>query len=395
MIPRQLAAKAKQLASWFPVVSVTGPRQSGKSTLVRATFPDYDYVNLEDPQLRRSALDDPVGFIRNRPNRLIIDEAQYAPELFSMIQVVSDEHSQPGQYILSGSQNFLLQRTITQSLAGRVGLLKLLPLSFAEASEANEALTTDDFMFTGGFPRIYTTGMPSQVFFDNYVDTYVERDVAGYLDVTNLVGFRTFLRLCAANSGNLTNYSRLAKDADIDVRTAKSWLSILESSYVLFRLPPYHTNGRKRLTKTSKLYFYDTGLLCHLMGFDDLHELLLDQRLGAVFENLIVAETLKRHLNLGEDPHLYFYRDESKIEVDLLDFTDTNRHQLIEIKSSQTYQERFARHLGQVGEFLSVPTSQRYVTARVEASFQAKHAYVYSARDWLFLNDLHSVLLAQ
>ena len=385
MIPRQLAAKVKQLASWFPVVSVTGPRQSGKSTLVRATFPEYDYVNLEDPQLRRSALDDPVGFIRNRPNRLIIDEAQYAPELFSMIQVVSDEHAQPGQYILSGSQNFLLQRNITQSLAGRVGLLKLLPLSFSEASEADSTITPDDFMFTGGFPRIYDTGMPPHVFFDNYLDTYIERDVAGYLDVTNLVGFRTFLRLCAANAGNLTNYSRLAKDADIDVRTAKSWLSILESSYVLFRLPPYHTNARKRLTKTPKLYFYDTGLLCHLMGFDDLHELLLDQRLGAVFENLVVAETLKRHFNLGEDPHLYFYRDESKIEVDLLDFTDTNHHQLIEIKSGQTYQERFARHLGRVGELLGVPTSQRYVTARVEASFQAKHAYVYSARDWLTL----------
>ena len=225
------------------------------------------------------------------------------------------------------------------------------------------------------------------MFCDNYLDTYIERDVADYLDVTNLTGFRTFLRLCAANAGNLTNYSRLAKDAGVDARTAKSWISILESSYVLFRLSPYHTNARKRLTKTPKLYFYDTGLLCHLMGFNNLQELLLDQRLGAVFENLIVAETLKNHFNRAEDPHLYFYRDDSGIDVDLLDFTDTSHRELIEIKSSQTYQERFARHLGQVEEFLGVPASQRFVTARVEASFRSKHAYVYSARDWLLLKD--------
>lgn len=373
------------MASWFPVVSVTGPRQSGKSTIVRATFPSYAYVNLEDPQVRRSALDDPVGFIRNRPSRLIIDEAQYAPELFSMIQVVSDERGGPGQYVLSGSQNFLLLKSITQSLAGRVGMLRLLPFSYREACRADVELSADEFMLRGGFPRLYDTGMPTRPFFESYVSTYVERDVANFLDVRNLASFRNFLRLCALNVGSLVNYTSLARDADVDARTAKAWLSILESSYVTFSLMPYHSNEGKRLTKSPKLYFYDTGLLCHLLGIDTLSELLLGPHLGAVFENLIVSETLKRHLNEGKEPQLLFYRDDSKVEVDLLDFTDAGNRQLIEIKAGETYRDRFALHLGRVGEGLGIPRDRRYVVARVASSFDASDAHVVSAGDWLRL----------
>ena len=204
MIPRALGKQAKQTCAMVsPVVSITGPRQSGKSTLAKAMFPDYDYVNLENPETRKAAIDDPVGFIRQRPSKLIVDEAQYAPDLFSMIQVASDERSEQGQYVLSGSQNFLLLKRIQQSLAGRVGLVKLLPFSFQEACKANQALTPDTFMLQGGYPRIYDTRMPLNLFFSNYIDTYIERDVSEYLDVRNLADFRRFLTLCALSSGAL------------------------------------------------------------------------------------------------------------------------------------------------------------------------------------------------
>ena len=383
MIPRKLADKARQLAGWFPVVSVTGPRQSGKSTLVREVFPDFDYLNLEDPQLRTAALDDPVGFIRSRPGKLIIDEAQYAPDLFSMIQVVSDERNEPGQYVLSGSQNFLLLKRITQSLAGRVGILRLLPLSYGEALAAEPGLTADGFMFSGGYPRLHATGMPAEVFFDAYVSTYIERDAGDYLDVRNLDAFRKFLGLCALNAGNLVNYAKLADGVEVSASTVRSWLSILESSYIAFELMPYHTNARKRLTKTPKLYFHDTGLLCHLLGIGSLAELLVSPHLGMVFENLVVAETLKRHFNEGRTPGLFFYRDDSKVEVDLVDATDPSRPELVEIKSGQTYRDRFAKHLGMVGEMLGVPEADRYVVARIVDSFQARGARVMSAADWL------------
>ena len=215
MIPRALGKQAKQLAQWFPVVSITGPRQSGKSTLAKAMFPDYDYVNLENPETRKAAIDDPVGFIRQRPSKLIVDEAQYAPDLFSMIQVASDERSEQGQYVLSGSQNFLLLKRIQQSLAGRVGLVKLLPFSFQEACKADQALTPDTFMLQGGYPRIYDTRMPLNLFFSNYIDTYIERDVSEYLDVRNLADFRRFLTLCALSSGALINYTNIANELGV------------------------------------------------------------------------------------------------------------------------------------------------------------------------------------
>ena len=213
MIPRELEGMLMRMAGWFPVVSVTGPRQSGKSTLVRAAFPEYAYVNLEDPQQGTRVREDPVGFIRNAPEHLIIDEAQRAPGLFPMIQVVSDERGGPGQFILSGSQNFLLLKGITQSLAGRVGPLKLLPLSYGELACAGRAPNVDSFMFRGGYPRLYDVDMYPSVYYEGYVSTYLERDVAGYLDVRNLSAFRTFLALCAQNSGNLLNVTRLAADA--------------------------------------------------------------------------------------------------------------------------------------------------------------------------------------
>ena len=382
MIPRLLESQLRAYATWFPVVSVTGPRQSGKSTLVKATFPEYSYLNLEDPQLRQEASIDPVGFIRTRPEHLILDEVQYVPELFSMIQVASDERNTPGQYILSGSQNFLLLKRISQSLAGRVGILKLLPLSFSEVTNSQD-ITADEFMFHGGYPRPYDVSMPESVFFESYLSTYLERDVADYLDVRNLTSFRKFLSLCALRAGALVNYASLARDADIDARTAKSWLSMLESSYVLFFLSPYHSNEGKRLTKSPKLYFHDTGLLCHLLGIRSLDQLLTSPHLGEVFENLVIAETYKAYLNKGIEPRLFFYRDDSKAEIDLLDVTDETDRKAVEIKSGQTYHDTFARHLTRLGGTLGVEPSNRHVVQRVEHSFNAQDATVLTPADWL------------
>lgn len=230
--------------------------------------------------MEAQALSDPVGFIENRPSRLVVDEAQLAPELFSMIQVASDESNEPGQYVLSGSQNFLLLKQITQSLAGRVGMLRLLPLSFIEARSARADLSPDVFMLRGGYPRLYDVDMPQDAYFSAYLRTYVERDVQGYLGVRDLSSYRTLLELCAQCTGSLLNISRLANDAGVSRESVSSWLSMLESSYVVFRLRPYHTNLRKRLTKTPKLYFYDTGLLCYLLRIRTLEQLLTSPYLG-------------------------------------------------------------------------------------------------------------------
>lgn len=383
MIERILSSFVKDSASWFPVVSVTGPRQSGKSTLVQHVFPDYLYVNLEDEATRNLALADPVGFIRERPARLVIDEAQRVPELFSAIQVASDVSGEPGQYVLSGSQNFLLLKQIGQTLAGRVGICKLLPLSYRECVEHGEDLTPDSFMLKGGYPRLHVANIPPSVFFENYLQTYVERDVAGYIDARSVTAYRALLGLCAQGCGQLLNVSRLSGDLGIARATVDSWLSILESSYVLFRLPPYHANLRKRLTKTPKLYFYDTGLLCHLLGIRTREQLRDSPARGSVFENLIVAETLKRHLHAGLKPELYFYRDDSKIEVDLVDVTDRVAPELIEIKSTTTFKADLARHLGGVGAALGIPEEGRGVVMRSDESHMVNGTKFWSASDWL------------
>jgi predicted AAA+ superfamily ATPase len=373
----------KDNASWFPVVSVTGPRQSGKSTPVQHIFPDFEYVNLEDKSTRNLALTDPTGFIRERPARLIIDEAQRVPELFSAIQVASDASGEHGQYVLSGSQNFLLLKQIGQTLAGRVGICKLLPLSYRECANHGEDLTPDSFMLKGGYPRLHVASIPPSVFFENYLQTYVERDVAGYIDARSTTSFRTLLGLCAQGCGQLLNVSRLSGDLGVARATVDSWLSILESSYVLFRLPPYHANLRKRLTKTPKIYFYDTGLLCHLLGIRTPEQLRDSPARGAVFENLVVAETLKRHLHAGRNPELYFYRDDSKIEVDLVDVTDRVAPELIEIKSTTTYKPELARHLSGVGDALGIPEEGRGVVMRSDKSHVVNGVRHWSAHEWL------------
>ena len=383
MIERALSSFVRDNAGWFPVISITGPRQSGKSTLVQHVFPDYEYVNLEDESTRNLALADPAGFIRERPARLIIDEAQRVPELFSAIQICSDTSGEPGQYVLTGSQNFLLLKQIGQTLAGRVGICKLLPLSYRECVESGKKLTPDSFMLKGGYPRLHVANIPPAIFFENYLRTYVERDVFGYIDARSVTSFHALLGLCAQGCGSLLNVSRLASDLGVARATIDSWLSVLESSYVLFRLQPYHANLRKRLTKTPKIYFYDTGLLCHLLGIRSPEQLRDSPARGAVFENLIVAETLKRHLHSGRSPELYFYRDDSKIEVDLVDVTDRTAPELVEIKSTSTYRPDLARHLRSVGDALCIPVKGRCVVMRSDTSHTANDIKHWAAHDWL------------
>ncbi|OZG65207.1 presumable ATPase [Bifidobacterium hapali] len=388
MIPRLLADQVRRSASWFPVVSVTGPRQSGKSTLVRNVFPDCEYLNLENPELRNKAVVDPISFIRERPTPLIIDEAQYAPDLFSMIQVVSDEIGKPGQFILSGSQNFLLTKQIKQSLAGRVGVLRLLPLSYAEAIQANPDLTVEEFILAGGYPRLYDAHMPRGLFFESYLSSYIERDVADYLDVRNLTAFRTFLRLCAQHVGGLIKETVLANEVGVTYRTITAWLSILESSYIIFRLPPFFGNLNKRLTKTPKLYFYDTGLMCHLLRIETMADLQEHPLFGEIVENLVISEIIKRYYNALKTPELYFYRDDSKVEVDLIDCTHSQtKPELIEIKSGRMYHDRFAKHVRSVGAALHVPDENRAVVLRTDGQYTDHGITVCGIRDLLIHDE--------
>lgn len=382
-IPRKLESTALDMARWFPVVAITGPRQSGKSTLARHAFPQYDYVTLEDPQIRASALEDPVSFVRNRSDHLIIDEAQYAPNLFSMIQVVSDERNTPGQYILTGSQNFHMMQHITQSLAGRVGLLKLLPLSYQELWEMElTSKDTDPFNLQGGYPRLYSASIPLPIYFQSYVETYIERDVAGLLGVRDKLSFRKLLLACAQQAGRIVNVSALANAIDVSAATVRSWLSMLESSYLIFFQQPYHSNLKKRLAKKPKLYFYDTGLLCHLLHIETTEELVSHTLFGEIFENLIVAETTKRYFNEAKNPELYYYRDESKREVDLLDYSSSNP-QAAEIKSSRTYHDKYAHQLRTVGDELGIDAQNRFVVARIEDTYHTSNCTVMGAHNWL------------
>lgn len=383
MIERQLGARLTELAAWYPVVSVTGPRQSGKSTLVKSVFFDYGYVNLEDPAVRARAKTDPTGFVRGLPARVIIDEAQYVPELFSAIQAVADERGEPGQFVLSGSQNFLLLRSIKQSLAGRVGMAYLLPLSYSEILNGRLEASPTASMWRGSYPALYATRVPTRIFYENYLDTYVERDVVGLLNVRNERDFRQFLTACAVRAGALVNYADIARDVGVSVPTVREWLSILESSFVVRMLQPYYANISKRLTKTPKLYFCDTGLLCHLLGIDSEGTLVQSEHYGALFENYIVSERLKGRFNALMRPELFFYRDDSKVEVDMIDLTDRNRPLVCEIKSGQTYRSSFAQHLARVASLLGFTNADLTVVYGGEGSFADGSVRVHGAREWL------------
>ncbi len=341
VIERRLQSHLLELAGRYPVLTLTGPRQSGKTTLGRMAFPEKAYVTLENPAEREFATDDPLAFLARYPDGAIFDEVQRVPQLASYLQERVDEDPRPGRYLLTGSQNLALMDAISQSLAGRTALVELLPLDLAELRRFPEPppdlYTT---LWTGGYPRIHERGLPADEWLGDYVTTYVERDVRQLLQVGDLLLFQTFLRLCAGRTGQLLNLASLAADCGISPATARSWLSVLEASYITFRLPPFFTNLSKRLIKTPKLYFHDSGLAASLLGIEKPEQLATHPLRGALFETWVVTEVLKQHRHRGRRPRLYFYLERGRLEIDLVIERGGELH-LVEIKSGQTPSSKF------------------------------------------------------
>lgn len=349
-IPRTLASHLTELTKYYPVISLTGPRQSGKTTLLKELFADYRYITFEDIAYRLEFNEDPRGFLRRYNGEVIFDEAQRVPELFNYLQGVVDADRKPARFILSGSQNFLLHEGITQSLAGRVGLARLFPLDIAELGAAHLLPSEPaQLIYRGSFPELYQTEIPSSFFYGNYVGTYLDRDVSRMVRDSNMGAFRQLLAFCAANVGQTLDYSYYAKRLRLSVPTIKTWIDHLVRSYVIFLVGPYFDNLGKRLVKSPKLYFTDTGLVSYLLQFTNGADARSSNFYGALFENLIVADRYKRRLHTGQQHPLYFFRDSNQLEVDLLEKKGDNMY-LSEIKASSTYSSSMVKNLHKVAE---------------------------------------------
>lgn len=344
MIRRNAIQKAQEMATKFPILTFTGPRQSGKTTLCKLAFPNYRYVSLENPDEYGFAMNDPKGFLKYYDKYVIFDEIQNTPELFSYIQQIVDESNLPGHYILSGSQNFLMLEKVTQSLASRVYLLNLLPLSYQELKIIQKDVSIDEIIFNGGYPRIYSQKISPKDFFPSYIDTYLVRDVRTIMNIQNLSLFKQFISLCATHAGQLWNANKFSKILQIDVKTVQNWLSVLEASYIVFTLKPWRRNFSKRIIKTPKLYFYDAGLLAHILEIENADEWITSPHKGALFENFMLVEVLKNYWNKGQRAPFYFWRDSNGNEIDLIIEKGKNI-KCIEFKASETVKPEFIKAL--------------------------------------------------
>lgn len=341
MIPRAATQTLLHLAQGYPILAITGPRQSGKTTLAKATFAEKRYISLEDPDERLFATEDPRGFLARFPDGAILDEAQHCPALFSYLQTLVDNKRQMGQFVLTGSQQFGLMSNISQTLAGRVGLVQVLPFSLSELQHAGIVVRQlDELLYRGLYPPLYDRDLEPAHWFSNYVMTYVERDVRQLIEVQNLSLFQRFLKMCAARTGQLLNLSSLSNDCGISHTTARKWLSVLEAGYIVFLLQPHHQNFGKRLVKTPKLYFHDTGLAAFLLGIRDTEHLSIHSSRGALFENFVISELLKKRFNAGLSANLYFWRNNIGDEIDVI-LEQASKLQPIEIKSAQTIAPQF------------------------------------------------------
>jgi uncharacterized protein len=346
MIPRDLGDKVLQLSKGFPVITVTGPRQSGKTTLVRALFPEYTYLNLENLDIRLAAEEDPRRFLGiYAKSGVIIDEAQKVPHLFSYLQEIVDESGKLGKYILTGSQNFLLLEKITQSLAGRVAVCHLLPFTQHEIKNAVFVESKlNAMLFRGGYPVLYDRPVEPVDYFPSYISTYIERDVRSLKNIGDLSTFQRFIKLCAGRTGQILNYSSLGNDAGINYKTVQSWISILEASFVVFLLRPFHKNYGKRVVKQPKLYFFDTGLLCSLLDIQSPEQLENHYLRGGIFESFVVSEYFKSVYHLGLRPSAWFWRNNTGHEIDLL-IEKADILSAVEIKSGETINQSFFKGL--------------------------------------------------
>lgn len=356
MYKRSIAAIVERFSQIYPVIGIIGPRQSGKTTLAQTLFPHLPYVNLENLDVRLQAQNDPRAFLARYKNGAIFDEVQHVPELLSYLQQIVDESPQKGRYVVTGSQNFALNEQISQSLSGRIGILTLLPLSMDELNTAS-----DDFIsaiFRGGYPGLYQRSMEPTEFFPSYIQTYLERDVRQIKNIEDLGLFQKFIKLCAGRIGQVLNYSSLGQDCGISNTTVYKWLAVLEASYIIFLLQPFHKNFTRRLVKNPKLYFYDTGLACSLLGLEQEQQLDTHYLKGNLYENLVILEVLKARLNKGLIPNLYFWRDLSGREVDLIaEWGGSTK--AIEIKAGATLQPNFVKT---VNYFCSLdPQAKGYV----------------------------------
>lgn len=344
MYQRDVTELFKVLMEQFPIVTIMGPRQSGKTTLVRKTYPKKAYFNLEEPDTRALILEDPRKLFHQHPEGIILDEIQRAPELLSYMQSIVDENQTPGQYILTGSHQLQLHEAITQSLAGRTALIELYPLSLHELSEHITEKSLDELLIDGFFPAVYAKNIPATTLHRNYVKTYIERDVRQIIAVKDLDSFHRFVQLCAGRVGSVLNLESLSNDVGVSNNTIKNWMSALQASFIIYRLRPYYENFGKRIIKAPKLYFTDVGQVSYLLGLETAVQVARERLRGALFENLVLLELIKTYTNRGKEPHLYYYRDNHQNEVDII-LKARNALIPIEVKSTSTYSSALLQNL--------------------------------------------------
>ena len=395
MITRELQPHLKEVASRHPVVTLTGPRQSGKTTLCRSAFSDKPYVSLEPPDQREFALADPRGFLKRFPGGAVVDEIQRASSLLSYIQEIVDQSPLPGRFVLTGSQNLGLLAGVTQTLAGRTALLNLLPLSLAEVRRFPQPpQDLENVLWTGGYPRIFDRGLPPSEWLASYVATYVEREVRQVLQIGDLLTFQAFLRMCAGRAGQLLNLSGLGADCGITHATARSWISVLEATYIAFRLPPLHVNIGKRLIKTPKLYFYDSGLLCYLLGIRTPDQLEVHPLRGSIFESWVASEILKAYLNRGQTPQMFFFRDRAGTEVDFV--LDRGTDWLgVEVKAGRTVASDYFSGLDQLRQSFASKTKKQVRPFRAVVVYGGSDRQTRQAAELLPWSELDSLRLTQ
>ncbi|MHC4874296.1 MAG: ATP-binding protein [Planctomycetota bacterium] len=366
MIDRKVADKVLEYSRQYPVITITGPRQSGKTTLCKMLFPEKDYVSMEDLDNRNQAMNDPRGFLARFPDGAIVDEIQRTPDLLSYIQTIVDDANKEGMYILTGSRQFEMMESISQSLAGRTALVKLLPFSFDEIYKDNKPDSVDEVLYRGFYPRIFDKNLNPSEALSFYVNTYIERDVRSIININDLTVFGNFLKLCAGRSGQLVNFNNLGDECGVSHNTIKSWISILEASYIIKLIRPYYKNINKRMVKASKLFFLDSGLQCYLLGALDPSHLSQHPLRGSIFETFVVSEIIKQYFHTGTPESLYFYRDYQGHEVDLV-MEKALALSAVEIKSSATFNDSFTKGVRYFNKLVSGESDDYVVYAGAES----------------------------